>query len=139
VLSSHDMVVAGACKAPILRLLGKGRSILPSSSKVMWNSLAQSPVMAHSGDGGPPWVEPMMMASELSPTGERMKPPKQLVMNSRLPKRMVSPREKPPHDRRSPSVATVSADDGTIRMSRGQAHYKSPYLTHQLSVFFAPT
>jgi hypothetical protein len=28
-------------------------------------------------------------------------------------------------------------DDGTIVMSRGKAHYKSPYLAHQLSVFFA--
>jgi hypothetical protein len=35
-------------------------------------------------------------------------------MNSRLPKKIVSPREKPPHDRCSSSAATTSADDGTI-------------------------
>jgi hypothetical protein len=35
---------------------------------------------------------------------------------------MISLREKPPHDKRSPSVAMMSADDGTIGTSRGKAH-----------------
>jgi hypothetical protein len=52
---------------------------------------------------------------------------------------MVSPREKTLHDKRSPSAATVSADEGTIGMSRGKARYKSPFLVRQLSVFFAST
>jgi hypothetical protein len=30
------------------------------------------------------------------------------------------------------------ADEGTIEMSKGKARYKSPFLVHQLSVFFAP-
>jgi hypothetical protein len=51
---------------------------------------------------------------------------------------MVLSREKPPHDKSSPLAATVSADDGTTRMSRGKARYKSPFLACQLSVFFAP-
>jgi hypothetical protein len=35
-------------------------------------------------------------------------------------------------------VMNESFSDGTIGTSRGKAHYKSPYLVCQLSVFFAP-
>jgi hypothetical protein len=56
----------------------------------------------------------MMVAPEPSPMGERLRPLKRSAMNSRLPKRMVSPREKTSHDRCSPSAATASADEGTI-------------------------
>jgi hypothetical protein len=138
VLSGHDMVVTGVSEAPVPRLLGEGRSILPSLSEAVWNSSRESPVMAHSRDGGPPWAEPMAMASKPSPVGERLKPPKRSAMNLRLPKRMVSLREKPPHDRHSPSAVTASANDGTIRTSRGKPHCKSPFLVCQLLVFFAP-
>jgi hypothetical protein len=102
VLPDQDMVLVGLGEAPESHLLGVGRSILPSPSDVVWNSSAESPIMAHSGDDSPPRAEPMMMAYESSPMGERLRPPKQSVMNSRLPKRMVSPREKPSHDRHSP-------------------------------------
>jgi hypothetical protein len=61
VFSGHNLVVAGAGEAPVPCLLGEGRSILPSPSEAMWNSSVESSVMAHSGDGGPPWVEPMTM------------------------------------------------------------------------------
>jgi hypothetical protein len=88
------MVVVGAGKTPVLHILGEGRSILPSLSEVVWKSSAESPVMDHSEDGGLPWVEPMMMVSEPFPMGERLRPPKRSVTNSRLSKRMVSPREK---------------------------------------------
>jgi hypothetical protein len=47
----------------------------------------------------PTAAEPMMIASEPSPMGERLKPSKWSAMNSRLPKRMVLLREKPLHDR----------------------------------------
>jgi hypothetical protein len=70
------MVVPEAGEAPVPCLLGEGRSILPSPFEVVWNSSAESPVMAHSGDGGLPWAEPMMMASEQCPMGERLRPPK---------------------------------------------------------------
>jgi hypothetical protein len=33
----------------------------------------------------------------------------------------------------------VIANEGTIGMTRGKARYKSPFLMHQLLVFFAPT
>jgi hypothetical protein len=119
-------------------LQGEGRLILPSPSEVVWNSSIESSVMAHSGDGVPPRVEPMTAAPKPSPMGERHRSPKRSVMNSMLLKRMVSSREKTLHDRRSPFVAMVSADEGTIEMSRGKAHNKSPFLVRQLSVFFAP-
>jgi hypothetical protein len=111
----------GRVKPPVLCLLGEGRSIHPSPSEAVWNSSLESPIMAHRGDGGLLWDEPMTAASEPSLLGERLRSLKQSVMNS--------------HDRRSPLAATVSTDDGTIRTSRGKAHCKSPYLAHQLSVF----
>jgi hypothetical protein len=86
VFSSHDMVVAGAGEAPTPCLLGEGRMKPPSPLEVMWNSTAESHIMAHSGDGGPLRVEPMTVPSELSLLGERLRPPKYSVMNSRLPK-----------------------------------------------------
>jgi hypothetical protein len=77
------------------------------------------------------------MAPKTSLEGERLRPLKQLAMNLRLPKWMVLPREKPPHDRHSPSLATVSTNDGTIRTSKEKARYKSPFLVCQLSLSFA--
>jgi hypothetical protein len=58
VLSGHDMVVAGAGEAPMSCLLGEGRSILPSPFEAVWNYSVESPVMARSGDGGPPLLSP---------------------------------------------------------------------------------
>jgi hypothetical protein len=51
---------------------------------------------------------------------------------------MVSARENPLHVKHSPLAVTVIADERTIRTSRGIAHCKSPFLAHQLSMFFAP-
>jgi hypothetical protein len=48
---------------------------------------------------------------------------------------MVSPREKPPYVKHSPSVDKASADEGTIRTSRGKARCKSPFPVRHLSVF----
>jgi hypothetical protein len=67
--------------------------------------------MAHSRDSGLLWVEPMKAAPKSFLMGERLRSPKQSAMNSRLPKRMVSLREKPPHVRCSPSAETMSAYD----------------------------
>jgi hypothetical protein len=118
--------------------LGERRSILPSLSEAVWNSSAESLIMACSVDGGPPQVEPMTMVSEPSAMGERLSPSNRSAMNSRLPKRMVSPREKSPHDRRSPPTVMASTDDGTIGTSRRKACYKSPFSAHQQSVFSTP-
>jgi hypothetical protein len=115
VFSGHDMVVAGAGEAPVWCLQGGRRSVPFSPSEAVWNLSVESPIMARGGDGGPLQVDPMMAASEPSLLGERLRPLKQLVMNSRLPKQMVSPREKPPHDRCSPLVVMANVDDGTIR------------------------
>jgi hypothetical protein len=67
--------------------------------------------MAHSRDGVPLWVELMKVVPESFLMGERLRPPKLLVMNSRLPKRTVSSSEKPLHDRRSPLAETMSTDE----------------------------
>jgi hypothetical protein len=80
----------------------------------------------------------MKAATELLLLRERLKPPKSSAMNSKLPRRTVSPREKPPHVKRSPSAATASADKRTIKTSREKAQCKSPYQTRQLSVFSTP-
>jgi hypothetical protein len=101
-------------------------------------SSTEFPVVVRGGDGGSLWVKPMTIVSETSPEGERLRPLKRSAMNLRLPKRMVSPSEKPPHDKHSLLVATTSGDDGTIKTFRGKARYKSPFLVCQLSVFFAP-
>jgi hypothetical protein len=42
---------------------------------------------------------------------ERLRPLKWSAMNSRLPKRTVSLREKPPHVRPSPSAETASINE----------------------------
>jgi hypothetical protein len=105
----------------------------------MWHSSVESPIMLRNRDGGPLWAEPMKAASEPSLLGERLRPLKQLAMNSRLSKRTVSSREKPPHDRCSSSVAMASIDEGTIGTSKGKACCKSLFLPRQLLVFSAPT
>jgi hypothetical protein len=43
--------------------------------------------------------------------GERLRPLKQSAINSRLTKQMVSPWEKPPHDKCALSIETASADE----------------------------
>jgi hypothetical protein len=136
--SNRGMVMAETGGAPVPCLLGERRSIHPSPFEATGNSSMESPIMVHGGDDGPPRVESTTMVPETSPEGERLMPPKRSMMNSRLQKQMVSPREKPPHDRHSPSAATPRADDETIGTSRGKACCKCPYLACQLSVFFPP-
>jgi hypothetical protein len=58
------------------------------------------------------------------------------MMNTKFTRQMVSLRENPPHIKRSPLEVMVITDERTIRTSRGKALYKSPFLAHQLSVFF---
>jgi hypothetical protein len=62
-------------------------------------------------DGDPPQVVPMKAAHDLLPLGERLKSAKRLMMNSRLPKKIASPRGNPLHVTSSPSVATTSANE----------------------------
>jgi hypothetical protein len=104
----------------------------------VWNSLIESSIMAYNGDSSPPWVEPRRVASESLPLGERLRPPKQSAMKSRLPKRMVSSPEKQPYVKCLLLAKMASADEGTIGKSRGKGHCKSPFLAHQLLVFSTP-
>jgi hypothetical protein len=46
----------------------------------------ESPIMAHRGDGGPVLAKPMMMASEMTLMGERLRALKWSVMNSIVPR-----------------------------------------------------
>jgi hypothetical protein len=52
----------------------------------MKNSSVESSIMTYNGVGGPLCGEPMKVVPESSLLGERLRPPKQSVMNSRLPK-----------------------------------------------------
>jgi hypothetical protein len=62
-------------------------------------------------DGDPLRFVPTKTVPESLCLAERLRPPKQLAMNSRLPKRTVSSREKPLHVRHSSSVVTVRVDE----------------------------
>jgi hypothetical protein len=58
-------------------------------------------------------------------------------VNSKLSKWMVLPRARPMSVGLLLLAMKRSFGEGTIRTSRGKAHCKSPFLAHQLSVFFA--
>jgi hypothetical protein len=73
------MVEAGVSPAPCL--LGEGRWVLPSATGAMGNPSVESIVIVRRRGSGPPRAEPMAMASEPSPMGERLRPPRQTVMN----------------------------------------------------------
>jgi hypothetical protein len=66
------------------------------------------------------------MVPKPSPRGERLRSPNRLAMNSRFPKRMVSLREKPSHDKHSLLVAAMNTDDGTIKTSGGKSTMQIP-------------
>jgi hypothetical protein len=53
----------------------------------------------------------MKMAPESHPLGDRLKLPKQLTMNLRLPKQTVSLREKPLQVKHSQPVVMASVDE----------------------------
>jgi hypothetical protein len=54
---------------------------------------------------------PMKMAPKSHPLGDRLKLPKQLTMNLRLPKQTVSLREKPLQVKHSQPVVMASVDE----------------------------
>jgi hypothetical protein len=66
--------------------------------------------MVHS-DGNQLRVIPMKTSPESLPLGERLRPPKQSMLISRLLKRTVSPRGKLPQARCLPSVVMASVDE----------------------------
>jgi hypothetical protein len=72
------------------------------------------PIMVCYRSGGSPRVGPVMMAPEPPPRGEGLRLLNQFAMNSRLPKRMVSPKEKCLDGECSPPVAATNADDRSI-------------------------
>jgi hypothetical protein len=64
-------------------LLEEGRLEPCSLIEVVYNSSVESSIMAHREDGGLLRVEPMKVAAESFLLGERLRPPKQSVINSR--------------------------------------------------------
>jgi hypothetical protein len=80
---------------------------------------------------------PMMMAPKLPSRRERFRPLNRSMMNSRLPTRMVLPWGKPSPRECSPLVTGMNIDDDHRNILR-KARYKSPFLAHQLLVFFVP-
>jgi hypothetical protein len=72
------------------------------------------------------WTIPTNMAHEFHSWGERLRWPRRSAVNSGLPKRMVLPGARPTPVGLLPLATKESFGKGTIRMSRGKAHYKSP-------------
>jgi hypothetical protein len=94
--------------------------------------------MAHRRDGDLLRVGPMKAVPELLTLGEWIRPPKKSVMNSKVPRRPISLKEKPPDINRSLSTLTTSEDQGTIRTSGRKVRCEFTIIVCQLSVFFAP-
>jgi hypothetical protein len=69
--SYHSGVVTGAGRVTALSHLGEGRPEPPPLLEVMWNSLVESFIKAHHGDGGPLRVEPSKTGPESLLLGER--------------------------------------------------------------------
>jgi hypothetical protein len=61
----------------------------------------------------------------------------QSTVNSRLPKRMVLPEARPMPVGLLLLATKESFGEGTIGTFRGKSRYKSPFLAHQLLLFFA--
>jgi hypothetical protein len=66
----------GASEAPVPRLLGEGRMMLPSPLGVVRNFSVEFPIMAYHGVDTPLQDEPMKVASVSALLGERLRPPK---------------------------------------------------------------
>jgi hypothetical protein len=71
--SIHGVAVTGAGRVPVPHLLGEGRPKPPSLLDAMRNSLTESSIMAHHGDGVPLRVEPMKTVLESYLLGDRLR------------------------------------------------------------------
>jgi hypothetical protein len=100
----------GVGGVPMLRFQEMGRLELPSLLEVVYNSSVEPSMMVRT-DGDPLWGISMKTTPESLPLGERLRLPMQSAWNSRLPKRMVSPREKLQLVRCSPSVVMASVNE----------------------------
>jgi hypothetical protein len=105
-----------------------GHSFFPARRSE--NSSVESSIVARCGVDAPLRVEPTKIAPLLPLMGDRLWPQKYSVMNSKFPRQMGSPRENPPHTRRSSSIVMAIEDDGTIRMSRGALENMKNYKAH---------
>jgi hypothetical protein len=89
--SGGGVVVMGTIGVTILHPREIGKLELPPLLEVVSPSLVDSSRMV-SSDDGPLGTIPINTSLESLPSRERIRLPKRSVMNSKLPKRMVSPR-----------------------------------------------
>jgi hypothetical protein len=73
--SIHGVVVMGASKAPVPRLLGEGRPKPLSPLNAVRNSSAKSSIMENHIDEAPQWVDPLE-AQTAEIVGDELKVPK---------------------------------------------------------------
>jgi hypothetical protein len=114
----------------------ESRAPPPPLSPLVALSSSEDSLRAVCRDGDPSYTIPMKMELESHSWGEILRWPRRSTVNSRLPKRMVLPRARPMSVGLLPLAMKESFGEGTIRISKGKAHCKSPFLVHQLLVFF---
>jgi hypothetical protein len=85
VLFGTGVAMMGSVEVTTLHRRGMGDPMLPPTLEVVPSSLEDSSRGVRR-DGDPLCIIPMNMAPESLPWGERLRRPKQLAMNSRLPK-----------------------------------------------------
>jgi hypothetical protein len=133
--SGIGVAVMGLVGVTMLHPQGLGNPKVPPTPEVAPSSLEDSSrVVCKHGDALCTIL--MNMALESHSWGERLRRPMQSALNSRLSKWMVLPKARLALVGLLPLATKESFHEGTIGTSRGKACCKSPFLAHQLSVFF---
>jgi hypothetical protein len=137
VFSRAGVAMMGSVEVTTLHPRGSGDLVLPLVLEVGPPSLDDSS-RAVCRQRDPLWTIPMKMAPESHSWGERLSLPMRSVVNSMLPKRRVLSGARLRLLGLLLLATKQSFDEGTIKTSTRKACYKSPFLAHQLSVFFVP-
>jgi hypothetical protein len=137
VFSGAGVTVMGSVGVTTLHPQGPGDPEVSPMPDVAPSSLDDSSRVVRR-DGDPMWTIPTNMAHESHSLGERLRRPRRSVVNSRLSKWMVLPRDRLTPVGLLPLATNESFGEGTIGTSRENTCCKSPFSTRQLSVFFAP-
>jgi hypothetical protein len=127
VFSGAGVMVMGSVAVTTLHPRGPEDPELPPVPEAALSSSEDSSRAVHK-EGDLMWTIPTNMAHEFHSWGERLRWPRRSAVNSGLPKRMVLPGARPTPVGLLPLAMKESFGKGTIRMSRGKAHCKSPYL-----------
>jgi hypothetical protein len=127
VFSGAGVMVMRSVGVTTLQPRGPGDPELPPMPEAVLSSSEDSSRAVHKEDDLM-WTIPSNMAHEFHSWGERLRRPRRSAVNSGLPKWMVLPRARPTPVGLLPLATKESFGKGTIRMSRGKARCKSPYL-----------